>query len=237
MKPVIGIVANKDMNRLNMAASMVTCTYVSALEAAGGVPIVFPFTLNSGNLVSMLSSVDGVLFPGGGDVDPQLYDEPENGQMEKVDRELDCFQMIMARLAIERQMPVLGICRGIQLINIVLGGTLVQDIPTQMAESALSHQGQGISRTTEHEIDIVAGTRLHSFFGTRIMVNSWHHQSIDELGKGLVVSAMASDGVIEAAEHRSLPVDLVQWHPELMMQKSSDMLPLFNAFVEKCKSR
>jgi putative glutamine amidotransferase len=185
----------------------------------------------------MLKSVDGVLFPGGGDIDPQLYNEPKNEKLRKVDRELDCFQIIMARLAIEREMPVLGICRGIQLINVVLGGTLVQDIQTQKAKSPVSHEEQGTSRETEHEIAIMAGTRLHSLFGTRIMVNSWHHQSIDTPGKGLVISAVAPDGVIEAVEHTSLPIDLVQWHPELMIQKNSDMLPLFNAFVEKCKLR
>jgi len=236
MKPLIGIIANKDKNIFKMPTSAVPFTYTSSIEKAGGVPVVIPVTGNKDNLFEdMMQHVQGFLFPGGGDIDPSFFNESPRKELGDVDRILDDFQMDAVELAMSRKKPVLGICRGAQLLNVALGGTLVQDISTQFETPTLKHMQETITYDTNHEVRIETGSRLHDLFGSHIQINSIHHQSIKEPGKDLVITARASDGVVEAAQHKTLPVDLIQWHPELMMQKNNDMLPLFRAFVESCK--
>ncbi len=118
------------------------------------------------------------------------------------------------------QKPVLAICRGIQLINVALGGSLFQDIPSQFPAAALKHMQNTLSYGVDHPVIIEPGTRLFDLFGPRIMVNSRHHQSIKAVGTDLIITARAPDGVIEAAQHKTLPMDLVQWHPELMLRQN-----------------
>ena len=234
MKPLIGVIANTDLNRFGMLTTTVPTAYTSAIEKAGGIPVILPFTRDTNLLACMADSVQGVLFPGGKDIDPQCYHETPAAELGKVDRSLDFFQMALLELAMADKKPVLAICRGIQLVNVALGGTLFQDISSRF-DSGLRHMQTTISFDTDHSVEIEPGSRLHDLFGPRMMVNSRHHQSIDELGKGLEITARAPDGVVEAAQHKVLPMDLVQWHPELMMQKNNDMLPLFQAFIDKCR--
>lgn len=134
-------------------------------------------------------------------------------------------------------MPILGICRGAQVANVALGGSLVQDIPSQMPESDIVHMQNVFSYGTDHDVRFDPGSRLCRLFGESIRINSRHHQSIDAPGKGIRITAWAPDGVVEGAEHEFLPIDLVQWHPELLMQKSDGMLPLFNRFIRNCQDR
>jgi len=131
--------------------------------------------------------------------------------------------------------PVLGICRGIQLINVALGGSLYQDIPSQFPTPTLKHMQDVLSFDVDHLVTIEPATRLYDLFGPEIRVNSRHHQSIKDLGDGLIVTARAPDGVIEAAEHRELSIDLVQWYPELLLRKNDDMRCLFESFVRRCR--
>jgi putative glutamine amidotransferase len=130
--------------------------------------------------------------------------------------------------------PVLAICRGIQLINVALGGSLFQDIPSQFSTPTLKHMQDTLSFDVDHPVSIAPGSRLFEMFGPEILVNSRHHQSIKAVGKDLIITARAPDGVIEAAQHQSLPMDLVQWHPELMLRKNDDMLRLFKSFIKRC---
>ena len=235
MKPIIGVVSHIDLNRFGMPATSIPLTYTSSIEKAGGVPVILSFTKDNNILTAMANHVQGFLFPGGNDIDPVLYNEPPSALLRDVNKPLDQFQMAVLDLVLEKKKPVLAICRGIQIANVVLGGTLFQDIDSQFDTPVLKHMQDTISFDTDHAVDFEPGSRLHDMFGPNIMINSRHHQSIKKLGKDLIITARAPDGVIEAAQHKTLPLDLVQWHPELMMQKNDDMLPLFNSFVERCK--
>jgi putative glutamine amidotransferase len=234
MKPIIAVVGHTDLNKFNMPATSVPTAYTRAVEKAGGVPIILPFTADLDILPAMAGPAQGFLFTGGKDMDPSFFHQAPIPEMGEMDTALDRFQMAVLSVAIAGKLPVLAICRGLQVANVVLGGTLFQDIATLVPGQVLKHTQDVISFDTDHEIDIMPGSRLHAMFGDRIPVNSRHHQAIDSLGEGLVITARAPDGIIEAAEHQTLPMDLVQWHPELMLQKNDDMLPLFKALVDRC---
>ncbi len=233
MPPLIAIVAHTDLNRFKMPAVSIPTAYLQAIENAGGIPYILPFTQNMDLLPQMAAPAKGFLFPGGFDLDPAFFNEEPIPELGRVDRDLDIFQLAVLDLAVEKQMPVLGICRGAQVINVALGGSLYQDIPSQFATPVLNHMQETIHLGTDHPVEITPGSRLHKMFGPGLMVNSRHHQSIKEPGKGLKITVRSPDGVIEAVEHRSLPIDLVQWHPELMMLETQVMAPLFNTFIQK----
>jgi putative glutamine amidotransferase len=235
MKPLIAVIGHTDVNSFGSPSTSTPLGYTSAIEKAGGAPVIIPFTGDHSVLPAVADLVQGFLFPGGLDIDPGFYNEPPSGMLGEVDKDLDLFQMAVLELAMERKKPLLAICRGTQLINVALGGTLFQDIPSQFEKSTLRHMQEKLSFDTDHVVDMEPGSRLHGLFGARMEINSRHHQSIKEPGQGLEITARAPDGVVEAAQHRTLPMDLVQWHPELMMQKNNDMLPLFKSFVERCK--
>ncbi|MFO7714897.1 gamma-glutamyl-gamma-aminobutyrate hydrolase family protein [Desulfosarcina sp.] len=232
MIPLIGMIAHTELNRFKMPATTMPLAYTAAIEKAGGLPVILPFSHAHDILPAIAGSVQGFLFPGGNDIDPSFYNETPVPELGAVNKDLDLFQMAVLKLAIAQEKPVLAICRGIQLVNVFLGGTLVQDIPSQIGDPFLTHLQDDMD--TDHPIDIEPGSRLHQLFGPHIVVNSRHHQSVKEPGKGFVVTARAPDGVIEAAEHKNLPIDMVQWHPERMLQKNDQMLPLFKAFIERC---
>jgi len=234
MKPIIAIVAHLDKNISGMDAHSVTTTYSEAIEKAGGIPYILPFTRRLDLIPEMAAMAKGFLFTGGMDIAPGLYHEAPILQLGRTNPDLDRFQMAVLSLAMTRVRPVLAICRGIQLVNVALGGTLFQDISSQFAGPTLRHQQKTVHFGVDHAVDIVKGSRLYALFGSRIMVNSRHHQSIREAGKGLIVTARAPDGVIEGAEHESLPIDMVQWHPEMMLRENDAMLPLFASFTTAC---
>jgi len=238
MKPIIGVIANTGLNQFNMPATTIPLAYTSSIEKSGGVPVILPFTRDNNILASMVDSVKGLLFPGGNDIDPKVYHELRAARLGEVDRELDLFQMSALKLAMARKKPLLAICRGIQLVNVTLGGTLFQDIPSQFDTLSLEkHMQSTISFDTDHSVNFEPGSTLHGLFGDCTMINSRHHQSVKTPGKDLVVTARAPDGVIEGLQHKDLPMFLVQWHPELMMQKDDAMLPLFSSFVQRCQTQ
>ncbi len=234
MKPLIAVIGHTELNCFGSPTTSTPLAYTSSIEKAGGVPVVIPFTRDHNILPAMADLVQGFLFPGGIDIDPVLYNEPPSSKLGEVDKALDLFQMAVLELAMEQKKPLLAICRGTQLVNVALGGTLFQDIHSQFETSTLKHMQDKISFDTDHAVEIEPGSRLHDLFGASIQINSRHHQSIKAPGQDLEITARAPDGVIEAAQHRTLPMDLVQWHPELMMQKNNEMLPLFQSFVERC---
>ncbi len=199
--------------------------------------MIIPFTPDKNIPPALVGLVHGILLPGGNDVDPGFYNATAMPELGKVDKVLDIFQFAVLELAMADQKPVLAICRGAQIANVALGGTLYQDIPSQIGPAALKHTQDTISFDTEHGVCFESGSRLHKIFGSDIRINSRHHQSIRTPGKDLVITGKAPDGVVEAAEHKFLPIDLVQWHPELMMHKNDQMLPLFKAFVDRCRPR
>lgn len=206
--------------------------YVRAIEKAGGVPVLLP-PGPSAEVTARLAGVDALMLTGGNDVDPALYDETVHPTT-KWNRERDDFELAVVREALERDLPILAICRGQQLLNVALCGTLVQDIPEQVP-NAVTHKRKGFPRwQIAHEVEIVAGTRLREIVGRDVLpVNSSHHQAVKGLGRGLRVSARSPvDGVIEAVE---LPgrrfVIGVQWHPEAMWNQEPDHQEIFRAFL------
>jgi putative glutamine amidotransferase len=197
-------------------------TYASCIEKAGGVPYVGLH----GNPGEMASRMDGILFSGGVDVCPACYGEATLFPSVQTDTRRDVPEFALFRTFFARKKPIFGICRGAQLINVALGGSLWQDIPRQCPQ-CLSHE----AGSAPHPVIIERGSRLYSVLGEKVEVNTFHHQSVKCEGKGLKVTARATDGTVEAIEHNHLPVWGVQWHPERMYS----MQVLFDEFIESVK--
>ena len=187
-------------------------SYVDAVIRGGHTPLIIP---DCPDAEKWLSKADVLLLIGGDDVDPQRYGEemlPECGPTEP---ERDRFEYALLDLAVKRGMPVFGICRGMQVINVYFGGTLYQDIPTQYDTTVLHRRSPGMTTTPFHTIRIEPGTHLHDALGVdSLEVNSSHHQAVKGLAPGFRVSAVAPDGIIEGFESETLPVAGVQFHPE-----------------------
>ncbi len=238
MKPFIAVVANFTENVFNRPCSMVPFAYTSSIEKGGGIPFIIPLTCSCDVIRSSLSRADGVLFTGGPDICPKRYGEEPDESPLQINPVLDEPQFTVCKEALELDLPLLGICRGAQVINVALGGSLVQDVPTCFPESELNHMDDDPERFFYpcHDINIKPGSALHKIFGDRVCVNSVHHQAIKKPGNGLQVIARSEDGIVEATEHESKPILCVQWHPELMLIKNNDMLPLFKHFIQMCSN-
>ena len=213
--------------------------YVASVELAGGRARVVDVSQSPRELISQL---DGLLLTGGGDVDPALYGEARSERVEDAEPGRDEFEIDLARRAIEADLPVLAICRGAQVLNVAAGGTLVQDIPSAMA-TALPHSIETPKNSIAHDVAVTAGSQLERALGSaispegRCRVNSRHHQSVARLGAGLVPSATAPDGVVEAIEAPEARFCVgVQWHPENFWQ-TGEFTPLFTAFLEAARAR
>lgn len=237
MPVFIAIAANTERNKNGQTITSVPVAYSRSVQMAGAVPVILPPTGDEQIVALMLSRVDGLVLPGGLDMDAGFFNQEMHPACKASDLELDTFQIALVNLAVELKMPILGICRGAQVANVALGGSLVQDIPSQVPESDIVHMQKVFSYGTDHDVRFEPGSRLFRLFGDTIRINSRHHQSIDVPGKGIRITAWAPDGVVEGAEHETLPIDLVQWHPELLMENNHSMLPLFNRFIQNCKER
>ncbi len=218
-----------------LALNGLTHPYIDAIRLAGGIPLLIPHGAEETELRSLVGILDGLILPGGEDVDPQEYGEPEIPECGQIDQNRDRLELGIARIAIEKRLPLLAICRGHQVLNVALGGTLWQDLAAQVPDSqphACSHLEK--ENRLAHEVELVAGSRLHTILGVEtIGTNSSHHQAIRELAPGLVVTGRAPDGVIEAVEIPEHPFTIgLQWHPERMVQQDPRMLRPFEALVE-----
>lgn len=219
---IIGIVVcGIDQNR-----QFVTDAYISSIKHAGGLPILIPFVRSLSAIEQYVNLCDGFLFCGGGDISPLLFGQPPLTDIGSIDLKFDLFQIKFIRNVLKTRKPVLAICRGMQVLNVALGGTIFQDIS--------NHMQLNTSRSDpSHTTTIKRGTHLHKIIGsTHISTNSYHHQAIDRLGKGLIATAYASDHIIEAIELRRHPFVIgVQWHPECMTPNSKAMQNLFFSFL------
>ncbi len=191
---------------------------------------------------SLLQAIDGVLLTGGGDVDPAFYGEDRHETVDDAEPGRDEFELDLARRAMEQDFPLLAICRGAQVLNVAAGGTLVQDIPSAVTTD-LPHSLTEPKDCLAHDIQVVSDSRLHAVLGDAVnascacRVNSRHHQSVGRLGRQLVASATAPDGVIEAIEAPDATFCVgVQWHPENFW-RTGEFKPLFDAFVEAARER
>jgi len=208
--------------------------YLRAIEAAGGLPVVIP-PLGLDAIEPLLDRLSGVCLSGGPDVHPDAYGAEPDPHLGPTEPDLDRFELAIAAEADDREFPILAICRGMQALNIVRGGTLIQHIPDR--SGAIAHRQRNPGREPSHPISIDPASRLAATIGTnRADVNSFHHQAIDRLGSGLVETAWASDGTIEAVEDPARSFLLgVQWHAELHVERPEERL-LFLSFVTACGS-
>jgi len=198
-------------------------TYTNALELAGAIPVVLP-PLQPEAVAPLVDRLDGICLSGGPDLDPAEYGEARDPRLGPTWRRLDRFELAVARAADERQLPVLGICRGAQTLNVARGGTLIQHLADQSGrESALHHRQRVPGERRTHPIQIDPDSALARAVGTTALdVNSFHHQAVDRLGNGLVASARAPDGVIEAVEDPDRPLWVgVQWHAEFDTERAA----------------
>lgn len=213
-----------------------------AIAAAGGLPVYIPTHLDDETLRALYETLDGVLLPGGPDVDPSEYQAERHPLTIEIDAPRDALELTVARWAVDDDVPVFGICRGHQVLNVALGGTLVQDIPSELHTNIPHDQPNEVPRTHRlHEVSIAPDSRLADILGgTRFAVNSLHHQSVDAPAPGVRVTAAAPDGVVEAIEHldRSFVLS-VQWHPEDLVLGDADAVQgrLFAAFVAAASAR
>ena len=206
--------------------------YIGGVRQAGGIPLLLPPLVAHDDLVSCAGRVDALLLSGGGDVHPSLFGEQPHWKLGEFDPERDDFEIGMLRLMIDLGKPVLGICRGIQVINVALGGTLYQDLASEQPQS-LQHQQEAPRRYPAHFVTVRQGSRLSTILGTsRLQVNSLHHQAVRDVAPGLQATAWADDGVIEGLEASGHPFLLgVQWHPEGMWEHDQAAASLFRALV------
>lgn len=209
--------------------------YVWAVEQAGGVPIILPVTADADIISRYLGVIDGLLLSGGVDVAPSHYGQEAHPQLGEVDEDRDATELPLIQQALKEDMPIFAICRGIQTLNVVMGGTLYQDIPSQLSTDVQHHQTRlGLRRHEfSHPIEVFPGTRLSSCVGAEaIAVNSFHHQALSVVADGLEVTAVAPDAVIEAAEAPAYRFVLgVQFHPEETAPHDAPSRRLFEAFV------
>ncbi len=225
MKPIIGI---------TFSSNSVTGTsknYICAIEEFGGIPrILYP-----GVSDSEFTDIDGLLLTGGGDIHPDNFDQAWHPSLKYVNEARDELELPLCREKIEADLPVFGICRGIQVMSVAMGGSLYQDVPSQIIDP-LTHPAKENTEDSQHEIEIEHGSRLIKIVGKSAdEVNSAHHQAVDEIGEGFVVTARSEDGVIEAIENPSKKFGLgVQYHPERMIQTDEfreHRRKLFEAFI------
>ena len=230
--PVIGISGNFRDGDCTLAQAY----YMSVLEA-GGTPVVIPSYDNEQALVSLLDTLDGIVLSGGADIDPEyLREEPLD--CVSVNPRRDAQELLLVHLAVDRQIPVLGICRGIQVLTAALGGKLYQDIKTQHDRPCIEHS-QTIARgLPSHEVRLEKDSMLYGLFGKETLaVNSFHHQAVKEVPEGFRVTAMAPDGIIEGMESTAFrPILGVQWHPEcFILENDRNMMPIFGWFIDQAR--
>lgn len=238
--PMASLLALEGVQAPQPASSVVGHRYVQAVLEAGGMP--WPLAADSSPqaLQAIYPYLDGILFPGGADIRPALYGKAPHPALDRGDAPRDEMERTLAAWAWRDRMPVLGICRGMQMLNVSRGGSLVQDLGSARSRF-LKHDYLPLSAFPRdrmvHLIRAVEGTRLHALLGgDPLAVNSIHHQAVDRVGTGLVVAAMATDGVVEAVEAPDRPFFLgVQWHPE-EFPRHRTMRRLFQTLVDVARA-
>lgn len=239
--PLIGVSAN-----LENEISTVKNDYTNSIIAGGGIPVILPVHTDLAILEEMFSSLDGLLLTGGGDINPLFYQEEPLPALGNLSALRDQYDLMLLKMAYDRQLPIFGICRGHQVINIFFGGTLYQDIYSQINSPLLKHQQTAEGNQGTHYVEIAPGSKLKEILGQdKILVNTFHHESNKDIAPGFRNTALSSDGILEASEPVSdtgPQILSVQWHPERMAAANNPaMVNLFQYFVgqaqlyKKCK--
>jgi len=235
MKPIIAVNCDYRWEK-TQPHSFVYRNYCDAIIMGGGIPVLLPVLKDKEDVVSVLKKVDGLLLTGGDDISPELYGETRHKTTVCIHPDKEASDIAILKIALQINIPILAICYGMQLINVVYGGSLIQDIPSE-CDTFLNHK-EAIREKQKHVVAIEKNTLLHKIAGEEhIEVNSTHHQAIKRVGDGLIVSARAADGIIEAIERKDSPFLLgVQWHPENLSDSSLHKKALFREFICACKN-
>lgn len=245
MKAIIGIsinslrdISQNDVGQIGVEGQdwqLVASDYIRAVERNGGVPILIPNVKSMEDMSFVLDKIDGLLLSGGHDVNPRTYKERNSGKAGNFDNIRDHQEIFMTEYALEKDIPILGICRGLQVLNITLGGTIHQDLPS--AGFFAHSMSNSLRNEPSHSLNIVKDSPLYEIFKRdEIWTNSYHHQGINELGKGLKVAALSEEGLIESVYLDGKKFALaVQWHPE-MMYDNEEMNLIFKKFIKACKN-
>lgn len=238
-KPIVGISGSELTKNVGpfvgYRRSYVNKDYSEAVIKNGGVPMIIPFNEDADVTESQLELVDALILSGGQDIDSESYGEEPQPEQGTVWQARDQFDMRLLKLAEKRGIPVLGICRGVQLINVFHGGSLYQDLKYYPVPTLKHWQGDTPWWQATHQVKLVKDTHLAAIFdqAPRLRVNSYHHQLIKKVGKGLKVNALAQDGVYEGIENETGTVLGVQWHPEMLRAHQAEMNRLFDYLI-KC---
>lgn len=205
---------------------------VEVISLLGAIPVVLP-DVPGARGEDYVDLFDGLIIPGGPDVDPRFYGEQPVWALGRTNYKRDVFEMELVKAAYKAGKPVIGICRGCQLINIAFGGKVYQDLPSQCPSAYIQHSQQALGSYPVHEVRLSEGSSLYKTFGQTAQINSRHHQAISTVGDGLVATAFAPDGVIEGIEATKGDVVAVQWHPENMWIEHEEMKRFFADFLER----
>lgn len=234
MRPIIGITAGKERSDTNIQKFCLIDKYVEAVSQSGGIPLIIPGIAFDDSISSLFQKIDGVLLTGGGDIETRRYNGEDHPKVYGVDTARDQLEIDLVQSAVTNKKPLLGICRGIQLINVALGGDLYSDISDQRENSLRHDWFPDIPRDLlAHEVQVNAKSKLYEITKSDLMeVNSLHHQGIKSLAPGLTATALAEDGMIEAVEMDNHPFFLgLQWHPEWIFNQNTTK-QIFKAFIQ-----
>ncbi len=231
--PLIGISGNFTNDKCTLAAGY----FMSVLEA-GGTPVIIPPYKNESSLMSVLDRLDGIILSGGADIDPEYLGEEPLDCVE-VNEHRDEPELMLVRLAVNRNIPILGICRGMQILSAAFDGKLYQDIVSQHNQKCIEHNQSEARSVTSHSVELKSDSLLHKLYNTVILqVNSFHHQAVKEVPEGFTITAVAPDGIIEGIEsNRYKSILGVQWHPECMiLDGDRSMMPVFDWLISESVS-
>ena len=234
MYPLIGILAEVDDEHV----CRVLHAYIASIEKAGAIPLLLPFVEGEAVIDSYVDLCDGFFFTGGADIDPVRYGEEKRDTCGEIQSNRDAMEFRVLEKVMRTKKPILGICRGAQLINAALGGTLYQDLPTEL-QTTVSHRQTEAKFSPSHSVNVIEGTPLWNLIGEgRMVANSFHHQAVKRLAPGLKTFATADDGIVEGFY---MPGEqylyAYQWHPERLWETDEFNRRIFESFIAACKKR
>lgn len=236
-KPIIGISGSIIVDQGGMfpgyERAYVNNDYINAVYLAGGIPVMIPMVYEKEIVRKQVELLDGLILSGGHDVNPLLYNEEPSTKLGGILPKRDKFDYMLIESAFEMKKPILGICRGHQILNVFNGGNLYQDLSFKKG-FYIKHNQEHLSNVATHTVEIKKGTKLNEILGDKTLVNSFHHLAINEVAPGFIASAISKDGVIEAIEKEGdYFVVGVQWHPEMLASENEKMLNIFKKLISE----